>query len=203
MTTIQSLDTQLLLLINKGLANPLFDVLMPFLSFQGYLLVVPFLFYIIVQGYNRKDAAEKRYLIKAIVTIAIACLSVYLADLAEHLIKDAVGRVRPCTAIEGIRLIVACPKSFSMPSGHAFSSFAFATPLVYLTRQYVSKAWRAYPLVLASLIALSRPYLGVHYPTDILAGAMMGSAIGLGLSWGYENLIKKNYLPRRTRSARS
>jgi undecaprenyl-diphosphatase len=105
--------------------------------------------------------------------------------------KDAIGRVRPCRTIEGIRLIVACPKSFSMPSGHAFSSFAFATPLVFLTRQYVSKVWRAYPLVLASLIALSRPYLGVHYPTDILAGAMMGSVIGLGLSWGYEITVMK------------
>jgi len=186
MTFIQSLDTQLLLLINKGLANPLFDVLMPMLSYQGYLLVIPFLFYIIVQGFMRRDAAGKRYLLKAIITIVIACISVYLADYAEHFIKYAVGRIRPCRAVDGIRLIVACPKSFSFPSGHATSSFAVAAPHVYLTRGYVSRTWRVYPLVLASLIAFSRPYLGVHYPTDILAGVVLGGTIGLTLSWAYE-----------------
>jgi len=186
-----NLDAQLLLLINHHLANPAFDILMPLLSFQGYLLAIPFLIYILIQGFLLKNEQGTRFLLTALSAIALACLATYLADWTEHLMKDVIARPRPCSIMGNIRLIVPCPKSFSMPSGHAFSSFAFATPLAYLTRQYVSKAWRRYPLVLALMIALSRPYLGVHYPTDILAGGLMGSAIGLGLSIVYEMIFLK------------
>jgi undecaprenyl-diphosphatase len=198
---IQALDTQLLLLINQGSANALFDVLMPALSAQGYLLVVPFLFFIMLEGRRRKNAAGKRHLIHAIAAVAIACSAVYLAGHVEDWTKNAVARVRPCRALDGLRLIVTCPKSYSMPSGHATSSFAFAAPLVYLAREYVSKAWRAYPLVLASLIAFSRPYLGVHYPTDILAGALLGTMIGLILAILYEVLA--GYLQQRKKRTTS
>jgi undecaprenyl-diphosphatase len=184
--TLQSVDTQLLLLINHGTANPLFDVLMPLLSYQGYLLVVPFLFYILISGFMKKDATGGNQLIKAIVAIVIACAAVYLADLTEHLLKDAIARIRPCRAVEGIRLILPCPKSFSMPSGHAMSSFAFAVPLFYLARTHLSRGWRIFPVILAALIAFSRPYLGVHYPTDILAGAVLGTMIGLMPAMMYE-----------------
>ncbi len=77
-----------------------------------------------------------------------------------------------------------------MPSGHAISSFAFAIPLFYLTREFIANAWRTYPLVLALLIAFSRMYLGVNYPTDVLVGAFLGTFIALALSLGYEFLGK-------------
>jgi undecaprenyl-diphosphatase len=180
--TVQSLDTQLLLLINHGTANTLFDILMPALSSQGYLLVLPFLLYLIVSSADRKDARGKRFLSVALWAIVIACCSVYLAGWVEDVLKNAVARERPCRAIDGIRLITACPKSYSLPSGHAISSFAFAVPIFILSRGYMKMSWRIYPLILASLIALSRPYLGLHYPTDVLAGAVLGTAIGMLLS---------------------
>jgi undecaprenyl-diphosphatase len=189
--TIQSLDTQLLLLINHGTENILFDILMPALSYQGYLLVLPFLIYMFVRGRTQVNSQGKAYLKAALWTIAISCCAVYLAEWAEDVLKIAVARERPCRAIEGIRLITACPRSYSMPSGHAISSFAFAIPLFYLTREFIANAWRTYPLVLASLIAFSRMYLGVHYPTDVLAGALMGTFIALALSGAYE-LFRKD-----------
>ncbi len=197
--TIQALDTQLLLFINHATANVLFDVLMPALSLKGYLLVTPFLFYMLMRGSMNKDDRGKTYLVAAIWTIVIACCAAYLSGWVEDWIKDAVARVRPCRAIEGIRLVLPCPKSYSMPSGHAISSFAFGAPLWYLTRPYLTTAVRWYPLVLASFIAFSRVYLGVHYPTDVLAGAFLGAAIGMGLSILYQAIVTKkslnNYRP--------
>ncbi len=184
--TIQSLDTQLLYLINCGAANRLFDALMPALSDRGYLLVLPFLFGMLLRGVKQKDNKGKSHLPAAIWTFLVACSAVYLGGLAENVIKDAVERVRPCRALEGLRLIVACPESFSMPSGHAISSFAFATPLFYLTREYIAMPWRLYPLLLAALIAFSRLYLGFHYPTDVLAGAVLGAIVGFVLSLLYQ-----------------
>ena len=123
--TLQSLDTSLLLFINNSLANPVFDILMPALSQRGYLLAIPFLLAMLMKAAQKQNDQRKTYLISAIWAIFIACASVYLAGRAEDVLKTAVRRVRPCSAIEGLRLILPCPQSYSMPSGHAMSSFAF------------------------------------------------------------------------------
>ncbi len=183
--TVQSIDTQLLLAVNHGMANALFDVLMPALSQRGYLLVVPFLFGMLLWGAREQGEKGKMFLSSALWAFLIACCAVYLSGFAENWMKEAVARVRPCRAIVGIRLITSCPKSYSMPSGHSISSFAFAAPLFLLMRPYIALAWRLYPLLLASAIAFSRLYLGVHYPTDVLVGAGMGACVGLALSCCY------------------
>ncbi len=195
--TIQSLDAQLLLFVNHNIANPIFDVLMPALTLRGYLLVIPFLLAMFLRGAKQKNDRGKTYLAAAIWTFLIACCAVYLAGFVEDWMKDAVARVRPCRALEGIRLILPCPKSFSMPSGHAISSFAFAVPIFYLTRQYIARAWRLYPLVLASMVAFSRIYLGVHYPTDVLVGAALGGGIGLCLSVLYQVIATEEFMNER------
>lgn len=183
---IQSLDTQLVLFINNGAANGLFDILMPVLSRQGYLMILPFLAGMIVWGSRTKKPDSRTYLPTALWAIAIAFAAIYVTEWVEDALKVAVGRVRPCRALDEIRLIIPCPKSFSFPSGHAITSFGVALPLFYLSRGYVSLAWRCYPLLLAAAIAFSRMYLGVHYPTDVLGGTLLGSAIGLGMAMGYQ-----------------
>jgi len=179
------MDTQLLFLVNRGMANPLFDVLMPALSFYGYLLAIPFLLYTINRGAAARDDSGKTFLTAAIAAVVISLASVYLADIACGWLKDVAARPRPCQALEGVRLIVSCPRSFSLPSGHAATSFAFITPYFVLTRGFIRTGWRTYILILACLIALSRPYLGVHYPSDIVAGALLGGTVAGVMCWGY------------------
>jgi undecaprenyl-diphosphatase len=179
------MDTQLFFLINRTLANPFFDVLMPALTFQGYLLAGPLLVYLVYRGLKQKNGPGRTCLPQAISAIGIAFVSVLLADHLGDELKHFIARSRPCQVLEGVRVIVSCPHTFSLPSSHAVTSFAFATPLFLLTRPFASAGWRLYPLLLAALIALSRPYLGVHYPSDILAGAVIGAGVAGAICWVY------------------
>ncbi len=94
--------------------------------------------------------------------------------LCNLLLKPLVARVRPCDVNTAVQLLVARPQDFSFPSGHTAASFASAVAL-YLAGE--KKLWKPV-LVLAVLIAFSRLYLYVHYPTDVLGGAVLGSFAG-------------------------
>jgi undecaprenyl-diphosphatase len=197
--TLQVLDTKLLLFVNHNMANGFFDILMPALTLRGYLLIIPYLLAMFLRGAKEKNDEGKTYLAAAVWTFLIACIAVYLAGWVEDWMKNAVARPRPCQVIEGVRLILRCPASFSMPSGHAIASFAFALPLWHLTRRFIETQWRVFPLLLAGMIAFSRIYLGVHYPTDVLIGALLGSAIGLVLSVFYEAIVTEDRMSRHSK----
>ena len=103
-------------------------------------------------------------------------LTALLADvlLCNVVIKNLVARTRPFDVNTAVQLLVAKPRDYSFPSGHTAASFASVTAL-YLAGE--KKMWKV-ALVLAVLIALSRLYLYVHYPTDIIGGVIFGSLSG-------------------------
>ena len=94
-------------------------------------------------------------------------------------LKNIVARTRPYEVVEGLTLLVGKAHDYSFPSGHSCASFASAFA-IYKT---APKKYGIAALVLASLIAFSRLYVGIHYPTDVIAGVVIGivSAILAGL----------------------
>lgn len=91
------------------------------------------------------------------------------------ILKPFVARIRPCDINTVVQLLIERPLDYSFPSGHTASSFA-ATFALYFSKK---KLWIP-AVILAGLIGFSRLYLYVHYPTDILAGALIGIMTGWG-----------------------
>jgi len=89
----------------------------------------------------------------------------------NYLVKAVVRRPRP--VLEGLPPLGGAPSSLSFPSAHATSSFAVATAMSRV------EPWGAIAFLLAFALALGRPYLGMHYPSDVLVGAVLGVALGL------------------------
>ena len=115
--------------------------------------------------------------------------SVWTADLLVLAIKAGIERRRPSIAVPQADPLMGAG-GWSFPSGHAATAFAGAVALTYLWR-------RGAPLffLLAAAIAFSRVYVGVHYPGDVLAGAVLGTLVGL--AW-----VAALRLPRRSAAAR-
>lgn len=106
------------------------------------------------------------------ITMAISLLLCLL--IGNITLKPLIARIRPFDVRTQIELLIPRPEDFSFPSGHTMTSFAAATVLLLN-----NKRWGIYGLTLASVIAFSRLYLFVHYPSDIVGGMIIGIAIAL------------------------
>jgi len=168
MAGLLALDAWIFHLINRSLQNPLFDLVMPILSNKRYFLLPALVVVLMLLVWGGR---------RMWVVVAVALAALVLADLGTNLIKAALQRTRPCHVIPDVHLLAGCTRSFSLPSNHASNMFALAA-----VGWLAFRRWRWALTLLAVGVAYSRVYLGVHYPADVLAGALWGGALGWGLT---------------------
>jgi undecaprenyl-diphosphatase len=132
---------------------------------------------------------------KAILIVPLLIICVTITDqVSVHLFKDVFERLRPChePSLDGLVHIVRgkCFGKFGFVSSHASNTFGVAV----LSLMILKRSWYTISIISwASVVSYSRIYLGVHYPGDIIGGALLGTLVGLMLYLGY-NFLTKRYL---------
>ena len=161
MSFLFSIDKAVFIFLNHSLANPVFDVIMPFITdldnWRIPILIV-FLLLLIFGG--------KKGRIVALLVVLVLTLT---DQLSSFVLKSWIKRVRPCFVVEGVRLLIHQSRSYSFPSSHAANMAAMATLFSVKYRRYT-----AVFIAIAATVAYSRIYVGVHYPSDVLGGIFVG-----------------------------
>jgi undecaprenyl-diphosphatase len=207
---LEAVDFGLFRFINQTLSNPFFDAVMPYVS--GHGIKIYFLAAVILAGLFLywKGGVRGR--------LCVLMLALIIAPgdgLICNLIKHAVGRPRPFITHPDVRrpgsthsAVTTDPMNpdvpggaargltayNSMPSSHAANWFA-ATMILLV---YYRRSWR-FMLPLASTVAFSRVYNGVHYPSDVLAGAILGAGYAAATMWALDALWRwtgQKWFPR-------
>jgi membrane-associated phospholipid phosphatase len=189
-------DQTLFLKINRDGANSFFDATLPWLRESSFWLPL-YLFLAVFVLYN--------FGWRGLIWMLGFGLAIGLADnLSSKWIKYAFMRLRPCQDpffAPYIRLIArGCPVNPSFTSSHAANHFAIAAYAFSAGREVFGK-WRPWFFVWAFLICYAQVYIGIHYPLDILGGAVVGTLLGFLVANVYNrrfSLFNQQHLPDRT-----
>ncbi|MCL4549957.1 MAG: phosphatase PAP2 family protein [Bacteroidetes bacterium] len=162
---LYQIDVSVFYFINHTISNPLFDKFVPFVTDvkHWYITYIVLFFILTIKGGRTGRIAAVVFL------ILITATDQFSSAFLKHLI----GRIRPCNVLPDVRILVTCTESFSFPSSHAVNNFAAA---IFFSKIYPKFKWTFF--IVATLMALSRPYVGVHYPSDIVGGALIGIVFG-------------------------
>lgn len=170
---IQHIDEAVLFFIQNHLKSPALDRIMvtvTSLGNAGLIWIAAAFLLLLIKRYRKCG-------------VSLICTIPLSRFLGDDLLKPFIGRVRPCNKFQDIALLVHAPHSSSFPSGHTMVGFACATVLFYYDRRLGAAGF-----VTAALIAYSRLYLFVHYPSDILGGMIYGILTSV-LLLGFINTI--------------
>lgn len=175
LTGILPFDAAVMEFVQNHMHNAVTDTIMPIITYLGEIGAVWILLSLLLLCFKKSRTTG----VLILVSMAVTFIS------GELILKNIVCRPRPCHTFPDIPMLVSLPSSFSFPSGHSASSFAAAVILFLRHKKY---AWPA--LFLAALIAFSRIFLFVHYPTDILAGALLGTLSACLTYWIFTKKIQ-------------
>lgn len=147
----------------QTLHNPVFDAVSVFLNYAGERGEIWIAFTLLMLLFPKTRKA------------GFAMAAALLLDVlfCDGLLKPFFARPRPCDVNAAVDILVKRPGGWSFPSGHTASGFAAATALAF---QRDKRA--PFAIALAALIAVTRLYLYVHFPTDVLGGILLGTALG-------------------------
>jgi len=175
---LDNIDRVLFLFLNVKIANPVTDFLMPVITSNNFLRILYFLAMLLILI---KGNARLRWL------VVFSAITLLITDqLSAGYLKPLFARTRPCHEMMDINLLVNCGAGYAMPSAHAANSFGQA----FLFSQAVKKI-RVYLYLFASLVAISRVFVGVHYPFDVFFGFVVGGMSGLAVFWFFTKFEKK------------
>lgn len=166
------LDGQILLWIQEFLRHPVLDNIVVAITHLGDTAGIWIVLTVVLLAFKKTRG----------IGMAAALALLFSLLITNILLKNLVARIRPYEVVEGLTILISKPVDYSFPSGHTSSSAAAALAI-----------WRNAPrkygiaaIVLAMLISLSRLYVGVHYPTDVLGGA----AAGYFAAWLADGVMK-------------
>jgi membrane-associated phospholipid phosphatase len=182
---LQQLDTDIFLKIHVGLSNGFFDWLMPYLrNPKVWIPLYIFIIFISIKTYKKQGYF---LIFMLLVTFGIADFT------SATLIKKNVKRIRPCNEITLRTQIihrVPCGSGYSFPSAHATNHFALA---IFLIGAFYHR-WKPvlpWALFWATSISFAQVYVGVHYPIDVISGALLGTVIGLLVTFIYKKTVHR------------
>lgn len=173
MPRIIDIDFIILDFLHEKLSCGFLDVLMPIITFLGNAGAIWFAAAIVLIFF-------KKYRKNAFMIVSGLACSYIIGNL---ILKNLVARARPCSFNTAVELLIAAPTDYSFPSGHTMSSFVAAMILFRADKRLGIPAF-----ILAFMIAFSRLYLYVHFPSDVIAGALIGAVIGFAV-WAVGNKI--------------
>lgn len=176
-----SLDWGILQWIQSTLVCPALDILMPNITALGNAGAIWLLAAVVL-------IITKKYRRQGLFLLLGLAASVLVGNV---LLKNLVARPRPCRIDASVPLLIANPTDYSFPSGHTLSSVISAVILAKTDRRF---GYAAIPL--AVLIAFSRLYLYVHFPSDVLVAAVLGIIIGHLIFRFGDSLLNKLKAPR-------
>lgn len=175
---LYQLDVAAFRFLNRAFANPFFDWLMPMVT-EGDNWRIPIV--LIVLAFLVFGGKKGR------ITILLLVFTITLSDqISSFVIKPLFSRVRPCFVLDQVRLLIDQSRSPSFTSSHAANLAAMA---MIFSWRYRKQMWL--PMGLALFISYSRIYVGVHYPSDILGGWIVGifcAAFVLFAQYGLESV---------------
>jgi membrane-associated phospholipid phosphatase len=186
MEQIFQFDQSAFFAINHGWQNDFFDWLMPW--WREKTTWIPLYVLLLALVWFRKS---RRFFLCFVIGIG---LTVGISDtVSSKVIKPSVERLRPCRTPDvqdRVTVRVNCGPGYSFPSSHATNHFAIGV-FVMLALWSLLGPWRWLLPLWAGSISVGQVYVGVHFPIDITAGMLIGSAIGAGVAFGLKNVCKQ------------